>query len=537
MVIRISDVRHERGDYASLDDRMLVLDFQAGHPEAFVEIHNRYGNLARHVCRRLLANAHDTDEAFQETMIRVFQGLYRFNGRYALQPWISRIATNVSLDMIRTNSRRPQFHERAVEEHEHAVVADGPEEEFERLVERDLVLSVLSDLPDTHRRALILRELEGRSHREIGTAMGISPSQAKALIHRAKGSFRRRWMEKAAERSGVAGIALLPLLWLARLADTARRVADRAAHAAQAAQAAAPEVVSSAASSTVVSAGGSGLGERVLAAGMTLLVAGGVTVGAATIAKHRGNDDAPVRAEGSAPTVVAPVPDPDVRESQPRLDQLPPKEAQGPPEVREDPELVQPTPDEETPTEAPPPASTTEPSPEPTQEPPTDPTPVPPPAWTGSFGIAWTSNDLCGCGPALALLSSTSEGGLVLPEGAVQIVQTVRGAATDAEGDPAWLVSAEVRFDLRQAGGDVAVSFTLERRGVKTRFIATGFATEIAGDLAAGEAVSYAFAGDYTIVGPGAETSPIRTSGSFRARVVVWTDGSTPVLTQISLVP
>src|SRR3972149_9281673 len=107
MVIRVPDQRTARGGYAALDDRMLVLDFQAGDPEAFVEIHHRYGGLARHVCRRFLPNRQDADEAFQETMVRVFQGLYRFNGRYALQPWIARIATNVSLDQLRAAARRP----------------------------------------------------------------------------------------------------------------------------------------------------------------------------------------------------------------------------------------------------------------------------------------------------------------------------------------------------------------------------------------------------------------------------------------------
>ena len=88
MVIRVPDQRKTPGGYAALDDRLLVLDFQAGNPQAFVEIHNRYGALARHVCQRFLPQQQDADEAFQETMIRVFQGLYRFNGRYALQPWI-----------------------------------------------------------------------------------------------------------------------------------------------------------------------------------------------------------------------------------------------------------------------------------------------------------------------------------------------------------------------------------------------------------------------------------------------------------------
>jgi hypothetical protein len=296
--------------------------------------------------------------------------------------------------------------------------------------------------------------------------------------------------------------------------------------------------VASAASSTIVSASGAGLGERVLAAGMTLLVAGGVTVGAATIVKDRGNEEPAVRVQAAAPVADVPAPEPKVGDLQPNLDQVPPKEAQGPPEVSEEPVLVEPSPEEEAPTESPPPESTPEPSPEPTQDPSPEPPPEPlPPAWTGAFGIGWSSEDLCGCGPGVQLVSTTSDGGLLLPQGAVRIVQKIRGAASDAEGDAAWAVSGEILSDLRQAGGDVSVWFTLERDGVKTRFVATGFATEITGDLAAGEPVGYTFTGEYSIVGAGPETSPIQPSGALSVRLVVWSDGSTPVLTQVSLIP
>ena len=291
MVTRITDLRTQ-GDYTSLDDRMLVLDFQAGQPEAFVEIHRRYGQLARHVCQRFLPNRADSDEAFQETMIRVYQGLHRFNGQYALQPWVARIATNVSLDQIRTRARRPQLDDGALDEHDHRDPSFGPDEMLDRLIERDLVLSVLGGLPPSHRTALVLRELEGRSHKEIAEALNISPAQAKALIHRAKMSFRKNWLIAVTEKGGLAGIAILPLMLVVRVLDGARKVVDRiGGHAVQVVQVATPEVVSTAASSPTTVNLASSMTERVVAAGMTLLLAGGVTVGAATIVKHRSDRD------------------------------------------------------------------------------------------------------------------------------------------------------------------------------------------------------------------------------------------------------
>ena len=89
-----------------------------------------------------------------------------------------------------------------------AMPGDEADEIVERLVQRDTVLSVMADLPETHRRALMLREFEGRSHREVAQELEISTSQAKALIHRAKGSFRRLWLEKVADRGGLMGFAL-----------------------------------------------------------------------------------------------------------------------------------------------------------------------------------------------------------------------------------------------------------------------------------------------------------------------------------------
>ena len=167
------------------------------------------------------------------------------------------------------------------------VPGDEADEIVERLVQRDTVLSVMADLPETHRRALMLREFEGRSHREVAQELEISTSQAKALIHRAKGSFRRLWLEKVADRGGLMGFALLPLLWLAHAANGLRRVADRVGFAAQTAQAAAPEAVTSTVTATAAPVASSGMGERLVAAGMTLLVAGGVTVGAAKIVTDR----------------------------------------------------------------------------------------------------------------------------------------------------------------------------------------------------------------------------------------------------------
>jgi RNA polymerase sigma-70 factor (ECF subfamily) len=517
--IRGTDLRTLERDYDALDDRMLVLDFQAGHPEAFVEIHHRHGPLARRVCGRYLRNPQDADEAFQETMIRVYQGLHRFNGTYALRPWIARIATNVSIDAIRAHDRRPEFDDDEVEDHDHADPDDGPEAAYERLIERDLVISVLEELPETHRTALVLRELEGRSHKEIGHAMGISSAQAKALIHRAKGSFRRGWLRAVTDRGGLAGIAMLPLIVTIKVFDGARKVLDRVVgHAGQVVQAATPEVVSSAASSPTVTNAVTSVGERVVATGMAVLIAGSVTVGAASLAKHDDpKKDAKVVAAAAPsvapePVVTAPVVAP--REDHPKGD-LPVEETA--PVIEE----TTPAPSEE-PTASESPA--TNPSESPSSSPTGEPTPPPPPAvpaWSYDFVSSTASVESCGCDAAsvspLARIEATEGGGFTF-------AKQIRGAARDASGDASWLYSLSQWGDVNGPDGHLEFRFRLTSAAGVFLYYGNGTLAEVV--ASADGSAAYRFEGTFELLTPQVAAPGLPTRGFVSATLGVWQDGT-----------
>jgi len=530
MVTRVPEQRNTPGGYAVLDDRLLVLDFQAGNPQAFVEIHHRYGPLARRVCQRFLPNPQDVDEAFQETMIRVYQGLYRFNGRYALQPWVARIAKNVSLDILRGRARRPKYDAWAPATEDLAGPDDEADQIVERLVQHDTVLTVLSDLPETHRRALMLREMDGRSHREIAQEMEISTGQAKALIHRAKVSFRKRWLEKVAERGGFMGIGLLPLLWLLRIADGLRRVGDRLGHSAQVAQVAVPEAVSSAVGTTAATAApvvSSGVGERVVAAGMTLLLAGGVTVGAAKIVRG-GSEDKPA-ARAVAETLV-PTPDTSrVRPTSPPVDD--PVFERGrtgdsghiraePPVVVE-PEVVEPEVVEPSPGVEPSPSPVVSPSPEPTVTPPT-----PAPEWTTSF-----ASDLLGETSSLSLVDSKVQG---KTSRAVRFSQTVTGSL-DGPKDTVTRIYLEYWGSGEGKAGNAEFWLLLDTPAGRYEYLATASLASVA--RAQDGSVVYGFTGWYELTtAPVAAEASMPHDGSITLDLSFWADGTSLYRTGIDLV-
>ena len=176
-------------------DRELTLSFQAGDRDAYDSIYARYSGRVHVVCQRILGDSQDAQDAAQETFLRVYQALPRFNGRYHLGAWITRIATNVCLDHLRARARTPSdvapndvLEEVVVRERE-----DDPEEVVMRGLDGARVQQTLASLSPLHRRAILLRDFEGRDYKEIAMALGMSECRARVLLHRARKGFRRSW--------------------------------------------------------------------------------------------------------------------------------------------------------------------------------------------------------------------------------------------------------------------------------------------------------------------------------------------------------
>lgn len=191
----------------SPEDKELALAFKRGEKGSYQAIYERHSARVHGVCRRMLP-PDDAQEAAQETFLRVYQALNRFNGRYQLGAWITRIATNVCLDHLRASTRRPTAWAPLEELEEkdlprNARIEEEPESFVIKKAEGRRVLKVLHSLPPLHRAAIVLRDFEGLPYCEIAIALGISEPQVKALLHRARTAFKRSW-----SATGLA--ALLP---------------------------------------------------------------------------------------------------------------------------------------------------------------------------------------------------------------------------------------------------------------------------------------------------------------------------------------
>jgi RNA polymerase sigma-70 factor (ECF subfamily) len=180
-------------DSGGVDEQALVRSAQTGTEEAFAAIYRLHKRKVASVCRRYLRDPGDVEDAVQETFLKAFVALPRFNGQFRLGAWLARIAVNTAIDRSRMIQRKPST-PFALED-----MPDLQSVATEEVVVGDVTpaADLLDRLSPYHARALTLRAVQGASHIEIADDLGISPSQAKSLLHRARTAFKQAWSKVA----------------------------------------------------------------------------------------------------------------------------------------------------------------------------------------------------------------------------------------------------------------------------------------------------------------------------------------------------
>jgi RNA polymerase sigma factor (sigma-70 family) len=166
------------------DERLVALT-RAGSERAFAEITRRYQRPLRAYCSRLVG-AERAQDAVQQALLQAFLSLRdRAPREIALRPWLYRIAHNCAVDLLRMGSW--EYEQLDLE-------SDGvpqPPALFEQKEELRGLIAGMRELPEAQRRALALRELEGRSYEEISARLGHTGSGVRQLIFRARSSLRK----------------------------------------------------------------------------------------------------------------------------------------------------------------------------------------------------------------------------------------------------------------------------------------------------------------------------------------------------------
>ena len=189
-------------------DLDLAHQAQGGDESAFAEIVRRYSPRVFSVASRFFRQRSLVEEAAQEVFLKAFTQLGSFEGRGSLEGWLTRIATNTCLNMVRSAKRRPELtvsdltdDESGWLDQQSAGVAGEQPSVENNVVAADLADRLLSVLSPEDQQTLLMIDGEQASVKEVAEATGWSESKVKVRAFRARKKVREA-MEKLLSYKG-----------------------------------------------------------------------------------------------------------------------------------------------------------------------------------------------------------------------------------------------------------------------------------------------------------------------------------------------
>jgi RNA polymerase sigma factor (sigma-70 family) len=200
--LRRTALRRQAG---ALSDGQLLGRFLAHRDQdAFAALVDRHGAMVLGVCRRVLGDAHDAEDAFQATFLVLVRKAASLRSRELVGNWLYGVAYRTSLE-ARARSARRRAREQQVRDMPHTNAE--PNQDWQDL--RPLLDRELSRLPDKYRVPVVLCELEGRPRKEVARRLGIPEGTLSSRLAHARKLLARRLTRQGLALSGGALVALL----------------------------------------------------------------------------------------------------------------------------------------------------------------------------------------------------------------------------------------------------------------------------------------------------------------------------------------
>jgi RNA polymerase sigma-70 factor (ECF subfamily) len=185
---------------SSREDAVMVSAFQAGNSAAFDKLVLKHKDRVFNLCYWFLGDYQETNDAAQETFIKVFRSLKKFRFESAFSTWLYRIAVNTCRNRLKSSDYRQEkrmvrFDNPGVSEGTRPSVEIGDESrspmvELERKERRMLIMRAIDSLPTEQKAVVALRDIEGLSYNEIANITGFNLGTVKSKLARARLDLR-----------------------------------------------------------------------------------------------------------------------------------------------------------------------------------------------------------------------------------------------------------------------------------------------------------------------------------------------------------
>ena len=176
------------------DENLLIQRFKAGDLSIFEIILKKYQDRIYNLCRYLLGNPQDAEDAAQDVFLKAYRKLRNFKPESSLYTWLYRIAVNTCLDHKRKFRPEP-FKDQSLAENVPSS-EPSPEQRYQSKEIGQAIQSALDQLPKQSRAVIVLREVEGLSYEEMAEVLNTSVGTVKSRISRTREELRRILQKK-----------------------------------------------------------------------------------------------------------------------------------------------------------------------------------------------------------------------------------------------------------------------------------------------------------------------------------------------------
>lgn len=166
-----------------VDERALVLDAQNGDEPSFAQLVRRHQRRAYTVARAIVLSHEDAEDAVQDAFLHAWRALDRFRPEQPFGAWLHRIVANAALDVTRRRKIRDADELTDV----HASPFRDPAESDEL---RTRLRHALGALPARQRAVIVLHDVEGYRHADIGRLLDMPEGTARSDLHHARATLR-----------------------------------------------------------------------------------------------------------------------------------------------------------------------------------------------------------------------------------------------------------------------------------------------------------------------------------------------------------
>lgn len=183
-----------------IDENAWVLQAQHGNDDAFTQLVETYQKPVYNLCYRMLGEPELAEDAAQETFLRAYQNLHRYDSSRAFGTWILSIAAHYCIDRLRKKKFSVFSMDAEDEDGMLFEVADpaspDPEAESAKLEDRKHLHLMLKGLDPTDRAAVIMRYWYDYSEVEIAQSLKLTVSAVKSRLHRSRKALAGMWQEE-----------------------------------------------------------------------------------------------------------------------------------------------------------------------------------------------------------------------------------------------------------------------------------------------------------------------------------------------------